>query len=231
MLNKALYEILPYIYLATSLVLLGAHSDMIVLGFSWLLYTAATISWVLRSDARRVNPRRPKVRKSLFLHDDFYESMPFFYLGGGILIMRFIGDGAFFYAGLILFMLGVAILGIRIQHRKISWIDDWRRYRGSATVAKKEHRKRTTSQTCDQCLIRESCRATGLSDISNIKVMDWLSVDHDDAALQRLRWELDEIEFSPVSEDRLFKILLKNKQYQKHCMVLRNRKKMKLVAA
>ncbi|MEH6471195.1 MAG: hypothetical protein V7752_08090 [Halopseudomonas sp.] len=221
---------MPYVYLFTALALLAGNSDWIVLAFAWVLYTGAAITWVLRSDARRVNPRRPKEKKSVFLHDDFYESMPFFYLGGGILVMRFVSDGAFFYAGLILFTLGAWILGVRISKRKISWIDDWRRYRGSAVVAKTSHRKKMTSQICDQCLIKESCRSTGLSDKSNIRIMDWLSVEHDESELVKLRWELDELEFSPLSEERLLKVLLKNKQYQKHCLVLTNRRKMKLVA-
>jgi hypothetical protein len=185
----------------------------------------------LRSDARRINPRRPKEKKDLFLHDDFYESMPFFYLGGGLLVMRFFGSSAFFYAGLVVFLLGVYVLGVRISKRKISWIDDWRRYRGSATVAKTVHRKKMTSQICDQCLIKESCRSTGLSDKSNIRIMDWLSVERDQEALVKLRWEIDELEFSPVTEERLLKVLLKNKQYQKHCLVLTNRRKMRLVAS
>tara|TARA_R110002167_G_scaffold15727_1_gene62414 strand:- start:4421 stop:5125 length:705 start_codon:yes stop_codon:yes gene_type:complete len=233
MLPKAIYEVLPYIYLFTALGLLAGHSDWIVLGFAWLLYTGAAITWVLRSDARRVNPRRPKERKDLFLHDDFYESMPFFYLGGGLLVMRFLDDSPLFYAGLIIFTLGIYVLGIRINKRKISWIDDWRRYRGSAVVAKKVYRKKMTSQICDQCLIRESCRGTGLSDKSNIRIMSWLNNEQnqDQDALVKLRWELDEVEFSPLSEERLLKVLHKSRQYHKHCLVLLNRRKIKLVSS
>lgn len=226
MLPKAIYETLPYLYLLVSLSLLAGHADWIVLVFAWILYTGAAITWVLRSDARRVNPRRPKESKELLLHDDIYESLPFFYLGGGVLVMRFIGEGIFFYAGLMLFALGIYVLGIRIIKRKISWIDDWRRYRGSATAAKAIHRKKMTSQICGHCLIRENCRANGLSDKSNIRIMGWLASEHDREAVVKLRWEIDEIEFSPVSEILLENVLLKNKQYFKHCLVLTNRRKM-----
>jgi hypothetical protein len=113
---------------------------------------------------------------------------------------------------LILLALGSSVLGVRIKKRKISWIDDWRRYRGSATVAKKTHRQRSTSQICDQCLIKESCRSTKLSDKSNIRIMEWLSTDHEQSELVKLRWDIDELEFSPVSEERLLKVLLQHKK-------------------
>ncbi len=230
MLPKAIYEVLPYAYLFTALGLLAGHSDLIVLGFAWLLYTGAVIIWVLRSDARRINPRQPKDKKRIFLHDDFYESLPFFYLGGGILVMRFLGDAVFFYAGLMLLLFGVSVLVVRINKRKISWIDDWRRYRGSASVAQTGHRKKITSQICDRCLINKSCRSTGLSDKSNIRVMDWLAIERDHEALVKLGEEISEIECGPVSEEQLLKVLLNNKPYQKHCLVLTNRRKMRSVA-
>lgn len=230
MLPKAVYELLPYSYLVISMLLMGFHSDWIVVSFAWVLYTAGAVTWVLRSDARRVNPRRPTHKSNMFLHDDIYESVPFFYIGGGILAMRYLGDGVLLYAGLILLLLGCSILGVRIKKRKISWIDDWRRYRGSATVAKHTHRQRTTSQICDQCLIKESCRSTKLSDKSNIRIMEWLSTDHEQSEVVKLRWDIDELEFSPVSEERLLKVMLQHKKYHDQCLVLNNRRKMKLRA-
>ena len=230
MLPRAIYETLPYIYLFSAMALMGFHPDWIVVAFAWVLYTSGSITWVLRSDARRVNPRRPKHKNNMFLHDDLYESVPFLYIGCGILVMRYLGDGWLFYAGLIVFVLGCTVLGIRVNRRKISWIDDWRRYRGSATVAKTQHRKRTTSQICDQCMLKESCRSTGLSDKSNIRIMEWLAAEHDQSELVKLRWDVDELEFSPVTEERLLKVVLKHKQFHKQCLVLTNRRKMRLVA-
>lgn len=230
MLPKTVYELLPYFYLSGSMALMGFHPDWVVVAFAWVLYTAGSVTWVLRSDARRINPRRPKHKNNMFLHDDIYESMPFFYIGGSILVMRYMGDSVLFYAGMILFVLGCTVLGVRIKKRQISWIDDWRRYRGSATAAQKTHRQRTTSQICDQCAMKDSCRSSKLCDKSNIRIMEWLSTDHEQSELVKLRWDIDELEFSPVSEERLLKVMLQYKQYQNHCLVLNNRRKMKLRA-
>jgi len=226
MLPKALYEIMPYLYLFAGLGLMSSQSDWMVLVFAWVLYTGGSIMWVLRSDARRVNKRISPRNKGLYLHEDIYESLPFLFIGAGMLAIRFIEVWMFFVAGFVLMAYGGYILAIRIVRRKISWIDDWRRYRGSAIQAKTVHRKRQSNPICDQCLIRESCRRTGLTDRSNILVMGWLQKNPNVEAFAPLKEMVDESEFLPVSSDALFKVILKQKSYASQCLVIKNRQKM-----
>lgn len=223
MLPKAIYEGLPYVYLFSSLALLTSQDNWVILVFAWLLYTGGSITWVLRSDARRVNKRMPEGNKSLFLHEDIYESLPFLFIGVGVLVMRFLEGELYFYGGFGLMAYGGYVLAIRITRRKISWIDDWRRYRGSAIKAKTQNRKRQTNPICDQCLIREHCRRTGLTDRSNILIMGWLRKNPEVEAFGPLKEMVNESEYLPVSDDALFKVILKHKPYASQCLVMKNR--------
>ncbi|HEY5716987.1 MAG TPA: hypothetical protein VIS52_00730 [Motiliproteus sp.] len=226
MLPKALYEILPYAYLFGGLSLMTSQSDWIILACSWIVYTGGSIMWVLRSDARRINKRIPPYSKGFYLHEDIYESLPFLFIGIGVLAIRFLESWVFFSVGLVMMAYGGYVLAIRIVRRKISWIDDWRRYRGSAIQARVVHRKRQSNPICDQCLIRESCRRTGLTDRSNILVMGWLQKHADVESFAPLKEMVDEAEFLPVSNDVLFKVILKQKPYAAQCLVIKNRLKM-----
>ncbi|WP_210396082.1 hypothetical protein [Motiliproteus sediminis] len=230
MLPRPLYEVLPYLYLFGSLGLISTQSNWMVILFAWVLYTAGAITWVLRSDARRVNKRMPKSQKNLFLHEDFYESLPFLFIGMGVLAVRFIESWIVFWAGFALMVYGGYVLAIRISRRKISWIDDWRRYRGSAIQAKTVHRKKQMNPICDQCLIRESCRRTGLTDRSNILVMEWLQKHERVEAIGPLKEMVDEAEFLPIGHDTLLKVILKQQPYAEQCLVIQNRKKMRRVS-
>jgi len=228
MLPKALYEVLPYLYLFSGLGLMTSQSDWMILLFSWMLYTGGSVMWVLRSDARRVNKRNPPSSKNLYLHEDIYESLPFLFIGAGVLAIRFLETWMFFTAGFVLMAYGGYVLAIRIVRRKISWIDDWRRYRGSAIAAKTVHRKRQANPICEQCLIREQCRRTGLTDRSNILVMGWLQKNPDVDSFAPLKEMVDEAEYLPVGNDALFKVILKQKPFAAQCLVIKNRIKMRV---
>jgi hypothetical protein len=223
MLPKNIYENLPYAYLFASLGLFLTNQNWIVLGFSWLLYTAGAIIWVIRSDYRRANKKVNKHGESTFLlHDDFYESLPFGYIGVGAICFSFSEWWLAEAASLALMLFGMSILGIRIHKRKISWIDDWRKHQSKnvGLSEKKTVRNQYSSATCDQCLVRPQCRITGLTDRSNNRVMHWLLDEQSMTEIERLKEEVDQHERSPVSGTKLRVLLIKLKPFVSQCIGL-----------
>ncbi|WP_207061281.1 hypothetical protein [Motiliproteus sp. SC1-56] len=223
MLPRPLYEVLPYLYIFGALALMVSQSNWVVLICAWVLYTGGAITWVLRSDARRVNKRVPDSRKSLFLHEDIYESLPFLYIGGGVLVMRFAEQGLFILGGFAMMAFGGAILGIRITKRKISWIDEWRRYRGSAMQAQAVQRRNTRNPICDQCLIRESCRSSSFNDKSNVLIMEWVERKRDDADLRILTRAVGMAELRTVQQDEVAVRVARQRKFAGQCLLLYTR--------
>lgn len=223
MLPRTLYEVLPYIYLFSALALMVSQSDWVILVCAWVLFTGGAITWVLRSDSRRVNKRVPDSSKTWHLHEDIYESLPFLYIGGGVLVMRFAEQGLFILSGFAMMAFGGAVLGIRISKRKISWIDDWRRYRGSALQARAVQARNTRNPICDQCLIRESCRASTFNDKSNVLIMEWIEKQKDDSELAILARSVGMAELRTVRPDEVSVRLVRQRKYAGQCLVLYSR--------
>ncbi len=228
MIPKILYEVLPYLYLFVSLLMLMFFPEWVGLGFAWLLFTAASVTWVLRSDARRVNKRVPTKEKVFFLHHDLYESMPFGFLGIGALAVQFAPTDTYLALGVISLLIGTLILGMRIVKRKISWIDEWRRYRGPASASGLVNKRKYSLAVCDRCVLKEKCRGCGLTDTSNSLIMKWLQGDPLRADKDELTRRLNSVEVYPVRDDKLLKVLSALRPVAKQCHVWRHNKEEQL---
>ncbi|WP_207062552.1 hypothetical protein [Motiliproteus sp. SC1-56] len=118
MLPKPLYEPLPYLYLAAGAGILLAF-DGAATPVGLILFFFGAWFWVMRSERRRKNSRRPLKR----LHKRhwspvIYELQPFLYLFVAILIFDYLSHPVRYVFGPLLLFFGIGILIVRTVNRR-----------------------------------------------------------------------------------------------------------------
>lgn len=117
MLHQRVYEILPYVYMASGVLAMLVLTNLVAVFSGLLLILAGALVWILRSDHRRgdqmyQNSGRGRVPFWL------YELQPFIYASGGLLLWQ-LGNNSYLYpSALILLVVGIQIWIMRATQRK-----------------------------------------------------------------------------------------------------------------
>ncbi len=119
---KSLYEVLPYLYIVSSIVLFTMErSPWLYLSIA-SLYAAGALVWVTRSSYRRRNSKfQVRNRKDRFrFPEGLYEYLPFIYLGLGLLSVMHISGLTALISGGLLCLAGILVWIIRAIYRSQS---------------------------------------------------------------------------------------------------------------
>lgn len=117
MLSKPVYELAPFGYmLLGALCVLKLETSLGVLGGS-LLYAMGAVVWVMRSNFRRGEFTRPKL-KQLFLPEHLYELKPFLVIAVAMLCYRLSGHPLGLLIAALLGGYGVYMLLLRSKNRQ-----------------------------------------------------------------------------------------------------------------
>jgi predicted tellurium resistance membrane protein TerC len=116
MIPLVIYELLPSIYLMLGVFLLSFAQLPLLIFSACLFYLAGAAIWIMRSASRRTDMMQVPDKKWI-VPDVLYESMPFFQLfTGTVLIRSFVLAVAL--PGIFLFFLAIKHLLERHAHRK-----------------------------------------------------------------------------------------------------------------
>ncbi len=115
MLPKRLYELLPYFYMVSAVVVLLTISNYVALFSGLTLFMAGSLIWILRSDHRRAT-RKQRGRVPYWI----YELQPFIYAVGGLTLWLNAQSMYFYPSAVVLTVTGLQIWYLRSttrQHR------------------------------------------------------------------------------------------------------------------
>lgn len=248
MVPNPLYELLPYLYLLSgSLVIATIGGYAIVPGL--LLFSLGAWSWLMRSDYRRVNSRRPKLPSArLVWGDSLYELQPFFYILLGVLIFGFLNHPIRLLSGPLMVIVGSIVLALRASER---------RKPKERTLAKKVETRETvadaslpfvysnfvlnreslavelaedvtervtlvpSSSRCSSCQIVDICASVKLKPRAVQEIMRLSQTLSPDGAFSLYREVVERIEGRKVSNDELRAVLNLLYRYSDLCITWR----------
>ncbi|WP_428033615.1 hypothetical protein [Amphritea sp.] len=121
-----LYESTPYLCFATCSLLAILYNQVPAMLLAALtLYLYGSALWIMRSNYRRRDRREHRLLLSQisrgniegYLPEWLYESLPFFYLIGGVICYTLISPPLSFISGTLLVLAGLIVLRVRIHCR------------------------------------------------------------------------------------------------------------------
>ncbi len=117
--QKPVYEALPYVYIVIGVAVVMALESPLTFLSGALFYAAGSVVWVMRSDYRRKNTeKRIANRKGRVLFPEkVYEYLPFVYIGIGILLVVMFDTYLAYIPGGVLCMAGMLVWMIRAIYR------------------------------------------------------------------------------------------------------------------
>lgn len=226
MLPKPLYEGVPYLFLIVGgvvVVLLGGYAAPAGI----LLYMLGAWQWVVRSDYRRLNERRPRNSGSRFYWGEtLYEFLPFVYILLGLVMLGHLQHEVRLVFGPLVILVGLALWLMRADHRSrppvtlqlrevkpqvASKQPAWHRSKNSLEavndgVAQAQEELSRTAQ-CDRCQIEQICQSVNLDIRSVQQIMRLSQTVSPDQAFEHFRAVVEPIEGRSVSNEELQAVL------------------------
>ncbi len=115
-LSKPIYEKLPFVYLIIGLYLFFKF-DLVASNISaFVLYWAAALVWIKRSDSRRLTRIKQTVQ-SVRMPQMFYEFLPFFFIAISLIIVKYVTHPLILGIALLLALIALKNLYLRHQSR------------------------------------------------------------------------------------------------------------------
>lgn len=127
MLSRPLYEMLPYLYLGSAAVTLNVMPLGLSHLFALLLFAGGALVWIIRSNARRRDRRRPTPRAAHVgrpLHISFasYEFYPFVVMAGALWLTALGESVIVVVLGVLLTLYSLWVLQQRAAKRGHGWV-------------------------------------------------------------------------------------------------------------
>lgn len=92
MLPKPIYEMQPFGYLTSGIVLISFAQESLMLIGGILFFISGAVVLIMRSSVRRVTSPYPPLATLLVIPEMFYEILPFLYVLTGLLVMKYSPD-------------------------------------------------------------------------------------------------------------------------------------------
>lgn len=117
--HKSLYEALPYLYIAISIIIFMLLGGPLIYFSAAALYCAGALVWVTRSAYRRKNSRHciENRKERLRFPERLYEFLPFIYLAIGVVILVAIPGWLGLVPGGLFCLAGILVWLIRAIYR------------------------------------------------------------------------------------------------------------------